>query len=183
MAATPFWITGLPRSRTAWFALAMRGQRSTCVHELTAEVSSFEDLKASWLSGDPHIHRGNSDSACGLHIDRILAEIQPKTLIVERPLGEVLASLETLLGASMGAVRPVLEALEDALRINHPLVKRVRLQDLEDRDALIEAAEWLVPGHGEAAASVAHMNVSVTGDYARSLSRMPHSFWHLREAA
>lgn len=176
----PFWITGLPRSRTAWFAEAMRGARSSCFHELTAETRSFAEFKARWLSGADQQHRGNSDSGCGLHIARIMDEIAPRTLIVERPIDEVERSLKALLGVD--PPRRDLERLQEALAYSHPLIKRVRFSDLADRHALVEAVEWLLPGHGEAAGRLADVNIQVTRDYAAHLARTPHTLWHMQEA-
>jgi hypothetical protein len=182
-AGDPFWITGLPRSRTAWFSVAMRGPRSHCFHELTADASSFEEMTALWLVGEPGQHRGNSDSACGFHAERILTVIRPRTLVIERPVGEVIASLSSLFERDMRSVAPMLERLQDSLNFEHPLIKRVRFADLNDRDALIEAAEWLVPGHGERAAGLMDLNIQVTKSRAQELTGLTHSLWHLKEAA
>lgn len=171
-----FWITGLPRSRTAWFAVAMRAAGQSCFHELTAETRHFAELKARWTEG-------NSDSACGLFADRILEEIGPRTLIVERPVEEVLGSLSAVFGRDMGGLRAPLEHLADRLRLKHPLIKRVRFADLEDRDALVEAAEWLAPGSGEQVASLMNMKIEVTRGRALSLMTSPHTLWHLERAA
>jgi hypothetical protein len=182
--SAPFWITGLPRSRTAWFAVAMRGPRSHCFHELTGDTASFEHMAALWLCGEPGQARGNSDSACGLHARRILETLRPRTLIIERPVGEVVASLSRLFERDMRAIAPMLERLEHSLSLGHPLIKRARFADLdEDRDAVIEAAEWLVPGHGERAAALMDLNIQVTASRARQLTGMQHSLWHMKEAA
>lgn len=174
----PFWITGLPRSRTAWFSVAMRGPDCDCAHELTASARDFADLKRQWLA-----RQGNADSACGFHVARILREIVPRTLVVERPIADVLASLERLFAQPMAHLAPMLERLQDALSITHPLIKRVRFDDLNDRDAVIDAADWLVPGHGETAAELMAMNVQVTAAHLRALANLAHSHWHLKEAA
>lgn len=170
-----FWITGLPRSRTAWFAVAMRAAGCRCFHELTAETGSFAELKARWTEG-------NSDSGCGLHVRRILAEIAPRTLVIERPVDDVAMSLVRLYGPRLGLCAH-LEELRDALSLSHPLIKRVAFNDLKDREALIEAAEWLSPGSGEAVASLSEMNIQVTKAHAEALTVRPHTLWHLGRAA
>lgn len=179
----PFWIAGLPRSRTAWFAQAMRGPRSSCFHELTARTRDFAEFKRLWLLCAHDQHRGNSDSACGLHAARILAEIAPRTLIIQRPVAEVVTSLRRFLGHPLPGVETALESLQHALAIEHPLIKRVRFADLTDRDALIEAVEWLVPGHGETAAALADVNVQVSRARLAELANTPHTLWHMKEAA
>lgn len=181
--ATPFWVTGLPRSRTAWFAVAMRGPGSHCFHELTTDTASFDDLRCLWLLGEKGQHRGNSDSACALYAARILAEIRPRTLVIERPMGEVIASLSRLYSRDMAHLAPLLERLNASLSGAHPLIKRVRIADLTDREALIEAANWLVPGHGERAAALTDMNIQVTQERALELTRLTHSLWHMKDAA
>ena len=180
-AASTFWITGLPRSRTAWFSQAMRGPYSTCFHELTADCRSFEDFRQAWFSSDA-LYSGNADSACGLQITRILDEIRPRTLIVERPIGEVLASLADI-GIAWEGLRSRLEQLEETLSLSDPLIKRVRFEDLNDRDAVIEAAEWLVPGHGVDAASLLGLNIQVTPKRIAALADLRHTLWHLERAA
>lgn len=180
-AASTFWITGLPRSRTAWFSQAMRGPYSTCFHELTADCRSFDEFRYTWRSPEA-LYSGNSDSACGLQIARILREIQPRTLIVERPVGEVLAALADV-GIASSGLRERLEELEAALSYRDPLIKRVRFDDLNDRDAMIEAAEWLVPGHGVEAAALMDMNIQVTASRIRALADLKHTLWHLEKAA
>lgn len=175
---TPFWITGLPRSRTAWFSIAMRGPRSSCVHELTAETQSFADLKSTWLSGALE-YSGNSDSACGLQIERILDEIKPRTLIIERPMHEVIASTIKFLQYEPIGLADALIGLNEALKMDHPLIKRVRFRDLRDADAVREAAEWLVPGQGAHAASLHSLNIQAERGYALTLIRRPHTLWHM----
>lgn len=170
-----FWITGLPRSRTAWFAVAMRVAGHGCFHELTAEARTFAEFKERWTEG-------NSDSACGLHVERILAEIAPRTLVIERPVEDVALSLARLYGPRPGLLA-LLESLRDALSIAHPLIKRVAFSDLSDPEALTEAAEWLAPGSGQAVASLADMNIQVTGARAAALAVIPHTLWHLARAA
>lgn len=170
-----FWITGLPRSRTAWFAVAMRAAGRSCFHELTAQTGSFADLKSRWTEG-------NSDSACGLQVGRILSELKPRTLVIERSVEDVAMSLVRIYGPRTGLFAH-LEGLRDALSIAHPLIKRIAFDDLADRDALIEAAEWLSPGSGEAVASLSDMNIQVTRNYAEALTDLPHTLWHLERAA
>lgn len=182
MATSPFWITGLPRSRTAWFSVAMRGAQSTCAHELTAIAQSYDDLKRLWLASDCAFS-GNADSGCGLHVHQILADIQPRTLVIDRPIGQVLASCERAFGRPIPRLADRLERLRSTLQVVHPLVKRVRFSDLGDRDALAEAAEWLVPGHGEQAAQLADMNIQVMPERIAELAYLPHTLWHLKEAA
>jgi hypothetical protein len=128
-------------------------------------------------------YMGASDSAAGLHIRSILADIQPRTLIVERPIGEVLGSLRMFLGYEVRDAAERLERLQEALTFDHPLIKRIAYRDLNDRDALSEAVDWLVPSLSWRARSMMNMNIQVDRDHAIELARRPHSGWHMREAA
>jgi hypothetical protein len=82
-----YFITGLPRSRTTWMSRYM----PNCVHEPIAEMRNIENLIDVYARYD-----GVSDSGLGLWIDWILANIKPKTLIIERDIGEVEKSLEAM---------------------------------------------------------------------------------------
>ena len=178
-----FWITGLPRSRTAWFALAMRGSRSSCTHELTAHCQSFSALKARWRYGSSAEYRGNADSACGLHITRILNELRPRTLIIRRPIGEVADSLGKFMGYDLKPILANLEQLDAALDVRHELVRTVAYKDLNDRDLLASAVEWMVPCQVNHALSLKEFNIQAERDYALALMRQPHSAWHMQGAA
>jgi hypothetical protein len=180
--SNPFWITGLPRSRTAWFAVAMRGPRSSCAHELTATCQSLVELKSRWLYGSAAEYRGNSDSACGLNIERIMADIRPRTLIIRRPIGEVMDSLSRFMGYDLKPIAGQMERLDDALDFKHALIKAVAYKDLTDRECLSNAVEWLVPCQVNNALSLMTFNIQAERDYALALMRAPHSHWHMQEA-
>ena len=103
--------------------------------------------------------------------------------VIDRPIEDVLDSLSAVFGRDMGGLRAPLERLADQLSVAHPLIKRVRYADLDDREALVEAAEWLAPGSGEQAVSLMDVNIQVTRGRALSLMTAPHTLWHLERAA
>lgn len=86
----PYFITGLPRSRTAWLANLLTWGDSFCFHEATDGCGSIEDLKgvlASVPFGTRHV--GNSDPNLGL-VPEALVQTFPGCRVVSiyRPLDE-----------------------------------------------------------------------------------------------
>jgi hypothetical protein len=83
-----FFITGLPRSRTAWLAAFMTSGNAICLHE----PRHWRDMWAH----DGARHVGISDSGLGFQLKAIINEFAPRILIVDRPIEEVEASLAAL---------------------------------------------------------------------------------------
>lgn len=81
-----FLITGLPRSRTAWMAAFME-----CDHEPRFNLESREDI-AEYFSKN----QGCSDHGLGFWAKYIVEDLKVRTVIIDRPIDEVEASLETL---------------------------------------------------------------------------------------
>lgn len=182
----PFLISGLPRSRTAWFSVATLTDRSICTHEPTAITQSFEELKKLWVEPKfPGISVGMSDHGLGLWLGRILEEIGPRTLIVKRDIQQVEKSLAKLfVDVPMdwaSAVR-FLDALETELSKwkHHPLVKCVSFDDLDDHSVVTGVLSWLVPG--ASFPDLKHlmaMNIQARRDRVLSLVSKPHTGWFL----
>lgn len=162
----PFLITGMPRSRTAWFAVACTTAAGICHHE--PGRGEFDDAKHLLVNGD-----GISDSRLGLHLPRILDEIGPRTLVIDRNPDAVMASFarysDTALAKVRGFAKPRLARLRDALVVDHPLVKRVDLAALDDIDTVRECMDWLgvEPLNLE---QLMHMNIQ--SDWAHNLRRL-----------
>ena len=140
----PFLITGLPRSRTAWFAaLASQMERAICYHEPMARLRRWEDSFNVW-DHSPYQFTGLSDSALGFHLPQILRDYSPNTVMVLRDQREVVASL-----AARGVAG---EAYCDVLHrrlmrsIRHPLVMTVGFDELGDAIKAGECLQWLMPG-------------------------------------
>ena len=86
-----FYITGLPRSRTAWLSVFLTHGNAFCHHEAMNGCHSIEDYQAKMsLSGYDFV--GNSD--CGLFLSPEL--INGPLIIIERDIDEVLHSLVKL---------------------------------------------------------------------------------------
>lgn len=184
-----FFITGLPRSRTAWFSVATSGARSVCYHEPTHHIGSFGQLREFW---EPSfgMATGMSDSALCPQLPRILSDIGPRTLIVERPLEESLFSFSAWAGKYSIAVdldacrriaRLSLAAVEAAR--SHPLVKCVGYSDLQSPDVVMECLHWLLPGHDfPDARALMGMNIQIMPDLAIRRARKLRSLWFLETA-
>lgn len=85
-----FFITGLPRSRTAWFAEFMTYNGVYCHHELLNNIKNKSDFECIMKSGD---NVGNSD--CGLFITNHEDMFpEAKTVIIHRDLNDVRDSLK-----------------------------------------------------------------------------------------
>jgi len=94
-----FFITGLPRSRTAWMASFMTAGKAVCLHE----PRNWEHL---WLENayfpvngktpGKISHIGISDSGLGFQLQNIIDTYAPRVLIIDRPIDEVEASLAAL---------------------------------------------------------------------------------------
>ena len=150
--STPFFITGLPRSRTAWFAIATSTDRSVCHHE--PHYGDFETAAELWAMQSRYEFVGIADAGLGMHLRRILDEVGPRTLIIDRDPMAVASSLRKYMGLSevrLGpgwypAVLARLKVLVEALAVEHPLIKRVAFDDLKDIYTLRDCFDWLMPG-------------------------------------
>lgn len=180
---SPFLITGLPRSRTAWFSLACTTPVSICHHEPTRTTRSFDDLKNLWAAS-PRTYVGMSDHGLGFQLARILAEIEPRTLIVERDVVAVWRSLGNYLPDDMQmsarAADSFLADLQASLdkSKSHPLVKRVPFESLNDYSVMIDCLEWLMPGGDfERVSSLMDMSVQVRVEATKRHLNEPHTLW------
>lgn len=181
-----FFITGLPRSRTAWFSVATTTPSSACFHEPTSGLKSYADLKKFWAPKFG-VDIGVSDSCLALMAPRILADLSPRTLIIERPLEDVMRSYiayasKTGISVLEAAARKFAEAWVRSLESvrDHPLVKVVQFSDLDDYSAVLAAMRWLLP-HRDFPDLKALMtfNIQVSAKHIRELAAKPHNGWHL----
>ena len=182
----PFLITGLPRSRTAWWSVVASTPFSVCLHEPAKECSSFKQLKALWLSLP--VYRGISDSGIAHQLPRIMKEIEPRTLIVDRDPSAVLASFRRYWGKPFDEerVQRVLAGAYVALKAHHshPLVKVVKFEALNDYDTAQECFKWLMPVNPHPIRrDLFNMRVNVDRTSAERDAARPHNFWHLEGIA
>ena len=93
-----FFITGLPRSRTAWLASFFTGNNSFCYHEMLRISSGFEDGIKKMLNRK-EMYVGNSDSSLPIWMDKIDHILRDSPIvIIERDIDEVANSLTNLFG-------------------------------------------------------------------------------------
>jgi len=96
--ANKFFITGLPRSRTAWLSSFFTGNNCFCYHEVIRISKSFDEAIGKMLNRK-EMYVGNSDSSLPIwanEIDHILQH--SPIVIVERDIDEVTNSLINLWG-------------------------------------------------------------------------------------
>ena len=142
---TPFLITGLPRSRTAWMAKACSVFGvSMCLHEPLRWLDRWEDVfTAIWRPRFALDFVGVSDHGFGFHLPAIMERLAPRTLIIERPIAEVEASWERVSGLPAGNFCTL---LAECLAFDHPQIKRVGYADLDSTDTVLDCMAWLMPG-------------------------------------
>lgn len=145
MKARPFLITGLPRSRTAWFAAVASAcvPGAICYHEPTASLSDWEDVFELWNRED-YEWVGISDAGLGFRLPVIMKRIQPQLLIIERAIGEVERSLKAATKLPMNNYCDLLHARLVEQK-NHPLAHCVAYSDLNERGIVTRCLQWLMP--------------------------------------
>lgn len=154
-----------------------------CRHEITRELKSFDDLKENWPDNS-----GISDAALGFQLKRILAEIGPRVLIVERDLEDVQASFLKYMHdvpIRLSVLTEHLELLQSRLAevgSANPLVRHLRYEALQDLNAVKWAMQWLKPGCDTSRAQeIMRLNIQV--DRARAVEELAadHNGWHWKE--
>lgn len=182
-----FFITGLPRSRTAWWAVATNTPASRCVHEPLKSTTKFEDVVRIW-DRDECRFSGISDSGLSVQLGRVLTEVKPRTLIVQRDPLDVMTSLYDYLPfrpVDVIALKAHIDQCQAAIDEwrGHELVKVVPYDALRYRDIVTECFEWLLPGHSRFMdLSLCDLNVQV--DKAALMASITqqggHNLWHLK---
>jgi hypothetical protein len=148
----PFFVTGLPRSRTGWLANFLTSQGALCVHE---GLIHGVDPALRWLTrGGPNVRRGLSDSILPLYWTEVFQPFSSfRLVIVERDPEECWESLLDFLELNeVRVARVELEArfasvsahLRDMIMFcPHVLVK---FEELNEPEALLDIWEHCLPG-------------------------------------
>lgn len=181
-----FFITGLPRSRTAWFSVATTTATSVCYHEPVARLQSYVELREFWAPKFG-IDIGVSDSGLALYAPEILADLNPRTLIIERSLDDVIASFlayakHTSIVVDEARSRKFAQRCLDALdRIkSHPQVKTASFESLDDYATMLCAMRWLLPGRDfPDLRELMRMNIQLSHREIEREVGLPHTKWHL----
>lgn len=141
----PFFITGLPRSGTAWLANLFTTSKSICYHEPLKPVEML-------VARNPGRRVGVSDSTL-LRRFRETAEAWPDArwlLVVRRP-DEVVNSLMVFTGAVIGEqterIRKEVDAdLKRLLLIGHDsMTATIRFDQMTNIEVARQAWHWLLP--------------------------------------
>lgn len=146
MSAGKFFVTGLPRSRTAWMAAFLSTGESLCMHEPSYKMSSIEDLRPI-LDSTFYKYIGVSDSGLGYFAPWIIENLQCRMLVIERDFPDVADSLVKL-GFDLRYIHDYCNALMGPLLAvkAHPLVKWVHFNSLVHKRVMQDIYWWLMPG-------------------------------------
>ena len=170
-----FLITGLPRCRTAWFAVACTNQHQICLHEPSATMD-WGLLKTSWMSG---LVQGVSDHGLAARLPEIIRDVQPRILIIERDKTQVITSMRDYLEPHypvsndfIDRLYVVVDQLQEALRIDHPSIMRVNFEHLKSLSLVQLCMDWLgVRAYG--LGQLQHMVINSSPAYNLALLQRP----------
>lgn len=130
-----FFITGLPRTRTAWFANLFTYKDSFCFHEAFKTHDTIDEYAKS-IDKLPYKYSGNSDCSIPFIINDLMS-IYPKSkiVVIERDIDEVYNSLIKLFAFDNTKLMNILLAglrLIEELKQNHPCLV-VQYNDINKR--------------------------------------------------
>jgi hypothetical protein len=144
-----FLITGLPRSRTAWWAVVTGALHEPFSH--AGETDRWPDC------------RGVSDSGVAPILPHIIERFAPRTLIIERPMAEVVGSLAVYLsdveGLDWKRIYAFLGQALCGLRVEHPLIFRLAYSDLSSLETVRSGLAWLKVREPANLEQLLHFNV------------------------
>lgn len=146
MNGAPFIVYALPRSRSFWLSQYLSYGDYECAHEHARHLRTMGDIR-SWLAQD---YTGTAETTVAPWW-RLVRQIRPdiRTLVVRRPVGEVVESLMRLDMAGVCSFgRDVLtrqiqrlDRALDRIEANVQGVMSVRFDDLADEDVCAEVFE------------------------------------------
>lgn len=108
-----YFITGLPRSRTAWLANFLTHGDSFCFHELLKTCEADNIVKT--MKDMPYQYVGNSDSGLPFFMDKISLE-DFNVVVIERDKKEVIKSLKNLFQSDDQSIEKIVESLENKIQ-------------------------------------------------------------------
>lgn len=139
--ANTFFVTGLPRSRTAWFSCFLSSDNYFCYHEASARYM-LEDWKA--FAEAQEIPVGNSDSGL-IFVSGEMVHLFPDSpvVVIRRPVEDVHTSLIKTLGFSdLNLLYRQAEKLD--LLEQHPNVLSVIYDELDEL-SVRKIFKWVLP--------------------------------------
>lgn len=168
-----YFITGLPRSRTAWLANFFTQGESFCAHDAILGCDSLDAFERK-LDALPGVFRGDSDSALLFFAPELLRRFpDARWVVVCRDPEEVVRSLvampayQNVPTYTSDRARLTVEMAQQRIHplVGHPRAKFVRFEDLEQTTVLFSLWQWClrdrVPWCPERAALLSAMRVEV----------------------
>lgn len=149
---------------------------------------SYAELAAVWKD-ERAAYVGMADSGVVPVLGRILDDVKPRTLIVDRPQEDVFQSflhfLPELVERAEKPVRAYIAQSSktiDAYR-SHPLVKVVDFDALNSRETVRDCLAWVMPGNPDPLKDeLMHMNIQVDPDWALEEAHKPHTHWYANDS-
>ena len=140
-----FFITGLPRSRTAWLANWLSTGEVFCYHDIATRMLSDVEELPGFFERSPYKHTGVSDPSLGFFMQRIV-DLVPRILVVDRDIEEVQVDMERI-GLPVSATN-YLEVMRDHLWAvrHHPSVLWVPFERLDEQRVAQKIHLHLLPG-------------------------------------
>lgn len=133
---------------------------------------------------------GISDSSLAPQAERILEELAPRTLVIDRPVEDAIRSFinyAARAGISVNEARirqiseQTLAGLDKVRR--HPLVRAVDFRGLDDYAEVMVSVRWLLPDADlPDLKALMTFNIQVAAKHIRAVTARPHNGWHLEAA-
>lgn len=144
---TPFYITGFPRSRTAWLSSFFNHRSIACLHEPYGRVPIGEwDRVANTMKGIDMEYVGVSDTGLTLVQPEIVEILPGPAVVIVRDPHEVLRSLVDLLGENdmwEATVAATAKSIKKFIETYDPLV--IPYEALEKEEVVKGVWHYLVP--------------------------------------
>ena len=137
-----FFVTGYPRSRTAWMSVFLTTKHSFCYHEILRFSETISDIKKIMNKRD-EFYVGNSGSDFPLFMERISFEPTP-IVVIERNINDVKESLREVFGQYD---THILESIKDGLEVIKTLPKTIVVdyKDLDDEQTIKRVWKHCLP--------------------------------------
>lgn len=152
-----FFITGYPRSRTAWLANLFTTGPLFCHHDLTGKTRNIQDFRQQMRPAPGQTHVGDADTGLPFYLDQVMAAFSDAAwVVINRPFAECWSSFERF--AAAGAwkdqvdTRPQVKTVtEQALISARPLLLAqprtlwVRFEQLDEPETIERIWRHCVP--------------------------------------
>lgn len=156
----PFFISGMPRTRTAWCSAFFSGKFSFCFHDATATTRfGIEKLVTRFASvAEKYEFVGDSDSGLLAIADKVSRRWpQAPWVLIHREAEHVTQSYQRhfqgtsypcpeLVADTREAIAVVERLYSDAKSVLGQRALEVKFEDLENEDAVKSVWDWCLPG-------------------------------------